>query len=40
MITEEIIREKGFNAFIAATVAVWAGYAKKDGMELIVVEED
>lgn len=40
MITEEMIREKEFNAFVATTIAVWAGYAKKDDMDLIVVEED
>lgn len=40
MITEEMIREKEFDAFVAKTIAVWAGYAKVDGMRLIVVEEN
>lgn len=39
MITEEMIRESEFDAFVAQTIAIWAGYAKVDGMGLVVVEE-
>lgn len=40
MITEEMIREKEFDKFVSETIAIWIGYAKLDGKELLVAVEN
>ena len=40
MITEEMIREREFDKFVSEPIAIWIGYAKLDGKELLVAVED